>query len=98
VWTAIDPESKLLVATDIGPHTLAMVQRVVHQVTHVLVPDCVLLFLTDRFRERVTALLTHYGQWIQPERHRTKGAKRNPHWVPLPQLCYALYHGRGGAQ
>src|SRR4029453_15847566 len=44
-WTAIDPESKLLVATAIGPRTLAMAQRVVHQVAHVLAPDCVPLFL-----------------------------------------------------
>src|SRR5438093_1358305 len=28
VWTAIDPESKLLLAIDIGPRTLAMAQRV----------------------------------------------------------------------
>jgi len=89
VWTAIDPESKLLLATAIGPRTLAMAQRVVHQVAHVLAPDCVPLFLTDGFREYLTALLTHYGQWIQPERRRATGARRKPRWVPLPQLCYA---------
>ena len=31
VWTAIDPESKLLVVIDVGARTLAMAQRVVHQ-------------------------------------------------------------------
>jgi hypothetical protein len=40
VWTAIDPQSKLLVVVDIGSRTLAMAQRVVHQVTEVLAPDC----------------------------------------------------------
>ena len=89
VWTAIDPESKLLLATAIGPRTLAMAQRVVHQVAHVLAPDCVPLFLTDGFRAYLTAVLTHYGQWIQPERRRATGARRKPRWVPLPQLCYA---------
>ena len=89
VWTAIDPESKLLLATAIGPRTLAMAQRVVHQVAHVLAPDCVPLFVTDGFREYLTALLTHYGQWIQPERRRATGARRKARWVPLPQLCYA---------
>src|ERR1700757_1000967 len=36
VWTAIEPESKLLLAMDVGERTLAMAQRVVHQVAHVL--------------------------------------------------------------
>jgi hypothetical protein len=36
VWTAMDPTSKLLVVVDVGPRTLAMAQRVVHQVTRVL--------------------------------------------------------------
>jgi len=89
VWTAIDPESKLLVATAIGPRTLAMAQRVVHQVAHVLAPDCVPLLLTDGFRAYLTAILTHYGQWLQPEQCRATGARRKPRWVPLPQLCYA---------
>ena len=33
VWTAMDPKSKLLVVVDVGCRTLAMAQRVVHQVT-----------------------------------------------------------------
>ena len=32
VWTVIDPESKLLLVTEVGPRTLAMAQRVVHHV------------------------------------------------------------------
>ena len=32
VWAAIDPVSKLLLALDIGDRTLAMAQRLVHQV------------------------------------------------------------------
>jgi hypothetical protein len=51
VWVAIDPVSKLLLAIDVGERTLAMAQRVVHQVMERLAPDCVPLFLTDGFRE-----------------------------------------------
>ena len=40
VWTVIDPESKLLLVADIGPRTLAMAQRVVHQVAQRLAPHC----------------------------------------------------------
>jgi hypothetical protein len=37
VWVAMDPESKLLLAIDVGHRTLAMAQCVVHQVVQVLV-------------------------------------------------------------
>jgi hypothetical protein len=59
---AIDPVSKLLLAIDVGERTLAMAQRVVHQVVERLAPDCIPLFLTDGFKESATALLTYVGQ------------------------------------
>jgi IS1 family transposase len=89
VWVAVDPESKLLLALDVGDRTRAMAQRVVHQVAQVLAPDCVPLFLTDGFREYLTALLTHYGQWVQPLRRQVQGPAPKPRWMPLSQLLYA---------
>jgi IS1 family transposase len=89
VWVAMDPVSKLLLAIDVGNRTLAMAQRVVHQVVQVLAPDCAPLFLTDGFKEYMTALLTHYGHWVQPERQRVQGPAPKPRWMPLPQLLYA---------
>jgi hypothetical protein len=62
VWAAMDPESKLLLAIAVGDRTLAMAQRLVHQVVLVLAPGCVPLLLTDGFKEDTTALLTHFGQ------------------------------------
>ena len=88
-WTAIDPESQRLLAIDIGPRTLAMAQRVVHHVVQVLASGCVPLFLTDGFKEYATALLTHYGQWVQPERRQATGPRPKPRWIPLPELLYA---------
>jgi hypothetical protein len=82
VWTAMDPESKLLLAIDVGDRTLAMAQRVVHHVAHVLGPDWAPLFVTDGFREYLTALLTHYGQWVQPARRYAKGPLPTPRWMP----------------
>ena len=55
----------------------------------VLAPDCAPLFLTDGFREYLTALLTHYGHWVQPEPKQTHGPLPKPRWMPLPQLLYA---------
>ena len=68
VWAAIDPESKFLLTIEVGDRTLAMAQRMVHQVAQVLAPDCAPLFLTDGFKEYATALLTHVrvhrgGSW-----------------------------------
>ena len=73
VWVAMDPESKLLLAMDLGDRTLATAQRFVHHVVQILAPDCAPRFLTDGFREYLTALLTHSGQWVQPARQRTQG-------------------------
>ena len=89
VWVAMDPESKLLLALDAGARTLAMAQRVLHHVAQVLAPDCAPLFLTDGFREYMTALLTHYGDWVQPPRRQVTGRAPKPRWMPLPQLLYA---------
>src|SRR5204863_687239 len=90
VWVAIDPVSKLLLTLDVGDRTLAMAQRVVHQVVQVLAPGCVPFFLTDGFKEYTTALLTHYGQWVSPARRRAQGPVRKPRWMPLPGVLYAL--------
>jgi transposase-like protein/IS1 family transposase len=89
VWTAIDPESKVLLTLDVGERSLAMAQRVVHQVAQVLAPDCTPLFLTDGFKAYITALLTHYGQWVQFPRRQATGRAPKPRWMPLPQLLYA---------
>src|SRR5262249_38514170 len=89
VWTVMDPRSKLLVVVDVGSRTLAMAQCVVHQVTHVLAPGCVPLFLTDGLKDYATALLTHFGHWLHPARRQDKGPRPKPRWMPLPALLYA---------
>jgi IS1 family transposase len=89
VWTAMDPKRKLLVVVDVGSRTLAMAQRVVHQVTQVLASACIPLFLTDGLKDYGTALLAHCGHWMQPERRQDKGPMPKPRWMPLPELLYA---------
>jgi IS1 family transposase len=89
VWVAMDPVTKLLLTIDVGDRTLAMAQYVVHQVVQVLAPGCVPLFLTDGFKEYTTALLAHFGHWVQPARRQVTGPMPRPRWMPLPQLFYA---------
>ena len=83
------PQKQLLVVVEVGTRTLAMAQRVVHQVTQVLAPGCVPLFVTDGLKDYGTALLMHFGQWMQPERRQDKGPMPKPRWMPLPALLYA---------
>src|SRR5205807_413167 len=82
VWAAIDPVTKLLLTLDVGERTLAMAQWVVHQVVQVLAPGCVPLFLTDGLKEYTTALLTHYGHWVQPPRRQATGPAPKPRRMP----------------
>jgi transposase-like protein/IS1 family transposase len=89
VWIAMDPVCKLSLAVDVGDRTLAMAQRLVHQVTRVLAPYCAPLFLTDGFRAYLTALVTHYGHWVHPARRQSTGSKPKPRWMPVPELRYA---------
>ena len=89
VWVAIDPVTKLLLTIDVGARTLAMAQGVLHQVTLLLAPDCVPLFLTDGHPDYFTAILAHFGHWVQPPRRQGKGPLPKPRWMPLRELLYA---------
>jgi IS1 family transposase len=89
VWTAMDPQSKLVVVVDVGTRTLVMAQHVLHQLVRVLAPGCVPLFVTDGFKAYKTAILSHFGQWMHPERRRDKGPMPKPRWMPRPELRYA---------
>src|SRR5713101_4757383 len=88
VWVAMNPVTKVWLAIDVGDRTLAMAQGVVHQVVQVLASGGVPLFLTDGFKAYATALLTHYGQWVQPARRQATGPAPKPRWMPLPGLLY----------
>jgi hypothetical protein len=94
VWTAIDPVSKLLMAIDVGERTLAMAQRVVHQVAQGLAPDSLPLFLTDGHKDYLPAILGHFGHWVQRERRQSKGPVPKPRWMPWPGLLYKPRHDR----
>jgi hypothetical protein len=89
VWTVIDPESKLLLVTEVGPRTLEMAQQVVHQVVSVLAPGCVPAWFSDGFKGYLPAILAHIGLWTHPERRQDKGPWPKPRWMPLPGLLYA---------
>ena len=89
VWTAIDPESKLLLSAQVGERTLAMAQAMLHQLAQLLAPGCVPFFLSDGYPHYLTTIVTHFGHWVPPPRCQARGPAPKPRWMPLPELLYA---------
>jgi hypothetical protein len=89
VWTAIDPETKLLLSVKVGARTLAMAQAALHHIAQLLAPGCMPLFLSDGYPHYLTAIVTHFGHWVQPSRRQALGPAPKPRWMPLPALLYA---------
>jgi IS1 family transposase len=89
VWTAIDPETKVLLSVQEGDRTLAMAQAMLHQIVQLLAPGCVPLFLSDGTPHYLPAIVSHFGHWMQPPRRQARGPAPKPRWMPLPELLYA---------
>src|SRR5215470_10636075 len=68
VWTASDPESDLLLSVQGGDCTLAMAQAVLYQLARLLAPRCVPFFLSDGYPHYLSAIVTHFGHWVQQPR------------------------------
>ena len=88
VWSAIEPQSKLWLGFLIADRSLESAQVFIHRVSQLLAPDCVPFFLSDRYKPYATAILTHFGNWVQ--RVSEKGRRLPLRWMPLPDLIYAL--------
>ena len=89
VWTAIDPESKLMLSALVGECSQAMAQAVLHRIVQLLAPGCVPLFLSDGNPAYLPAIVRHFRYWVQPPRRQEKGPAPKPRWMPLPELLYA---------
>ena len=87
IWSAIDPQSKLWLDFSIADRSLESAQVFIHGVSQLLAPECLPLILTDGYKPYTTAILTHFGHWI--ERVSEKGRRLPQRWVPLPGLTYA---------
>jgi IS1 family transposase len=89
VWTAIDPESKLMLSAQVGDRSQAMSQAILHEIAQLLAPGCVPLFLSDGNPSYLLAIVRHFGHWVQPPRRHAKGSAPKRCWMPLPGLLYA---------
>ena len=66
-----------------------MAQAVLHQIAQLVAPGCVPLFVSDGYPHYLTAIVTHFGHWVQPPRRQARGSAPKPRWMPLPALLYA---------
>jgi hypothetical protein len=89
VWTAIAPETKLLLRVQVGDRTLALAQAILHQLAPLLAPDCVPRFLSAGYVHYLTAIVTPVGPWVQPPGRPGRGPAPQPRWMPVPGLLYA---------
>lgn len=89
VWAGMDPVSKLMLGYVVGDRSQACAQLLIHMIAALLAPSCLPLFFSDGWSAYGTALLTHFGHWVQMPRRHKKGASPKPRWQPLPQLQYA---------
>ena len=89
VWAGIDPDSKLLLATVVGGRSLQYAQLLIHAIMLTLAPGLVPLFLSDQLAAYATAIVTHFGHWVEVPRRSKYGPAPKPHWEPLPELNYA---------
>ena len=78
-----------MLSARVGERSQAMAQAVLHQITQLLAPGCVPLFLSDGNPSYPPAIVRHFGHWVQLPRRQAKGPAPKPRWMPLPELLYA---------
>jgi hypothetical protein len=66
-----------------------MAQAILHQIAQLLAPGCVPLFLSDGYPHYLTAIVAHFGHWVQLPQRQPRGPAPKPRWMPLPELLYA---------
>jgi hypothetical protein len=66
VRVALDPLTKIVPATHLGPRTQASAHALIHALAARLRPGCVPLFTRDGLRLDYYALTVHFGQWPTP--------------------------------
>jgi hypothetical protein len=89
VWTAMAPESPLLLSAQVGERPLAMAQARLPQSAQLVAPGCVPRFLSDGNPPSLPAIVAPGGCWVQPLRRPGKGPTPKPRWRPLPTLLSA---------
>jgi IS1 family transposase len=82
LWVAMDVQTKVIPAIQLGPRTQVMAYSLVHGLCLALCPCCVPVFTSDGLMMYYYALTAHFGQW------QTVEGKKKPVWQVAGGLVY----------
>ena len=90
IWTALDPESKLLISFFVGQRTLEDCEQLIDDVVKRLKTKP--LFTSDELTHYKTILADKYCHFEEQEKTGQRGRPKNPIRVIDPDLKYATVH------
>lgn len=82
LWLALDAQTKIIVAAQLGPRTQVTAHALIHALVQVLVPGCIPLFTSDGLNMYFYSLTAHFGTWVE-----TLGEKKRV-WQVATTLLY----------
>ena len=88
VWVAFAPAWRMVLAFVVGKRTQENANLLLERVHHVS-DGTIPFFTSDQLAAYPSALLSTYGQWVQPERNGNRGAQPKPRQVAPDNLLYA---------
>ena len=68
-----------MIGLQVGDCGVAIAQAILHQIRQLLAPGCIPLFLSDGNPNYLSAIVGHFGHWVQPPRRENRGRWPKPH-------------------
>lgn len=65
LWLALDAQTKMIAAAQLGPRTQATAHALMHALVQVLTPGCMPLFTSDGLNLYFYTLTAHFGTWVE---------------------------------
>jgi IS1 family transposase len=88
VWVAFAPIWRMVLAFVVGKRTQSNANLLLERVHHISNGE-IPFFTSDQLAAYPSALITTYGEWIQPQRKGNRGAQPKPRQVAPENLLYA---------
>ena len=63
LWLALDAQTKIIAAAELGPRTQATAHALIHRLMQVLACGCIPLFTSDGLNLYFYSLTAHFGSW-----------------------------------
>jgi transposase-like protein/IS1 family transposase len=83
LWVALEAQTKVIPVMKLGPRTLDMAMKVVHELKERMPGGCMPIITSDGLKLYYYALTAHFGQWVAKE------GERKPVWEIAVGFLYA---------